>query len=124
MPRMYIAGPLLSGGTLTFEEGLENWKKVINIADKLMQKGWSPYIPHHSLFMWKHIKDTQSRDIPHEEWMQLDSGFISVCTALYFVGHSKGADKELDYANDNGLTIYLAIDDVPNVKPNRCLLDE
>jgi len=114
----------MDGHKLNFEQGVENWKKTCRVAEKLMQKGWSPYVPHHCIYMWKYMKESEKRDIPWEEWMQLDSGFISVCTAMFFMGHSKGADIELDYANDNGLTLYLGIDEVPNVRPDRCLLNE
>lgn len=124
MPRIYIAGPLMNGHTTSAEVGYENAKKVFTIAEQLMQKGWSPYIPHLSIYMWDHIKQTQHRDIPWEEWMQLDSAFINVCQAIFFVGHSKGADRELKYAIDHDLKVYVNIDEVPKVPAARDLLEE
>lgn len=122
MPIIYVAGPLLNGHTLTFDQAKMNWIKTIKVADKLMQKGWTVYIPHHSLFMWDHIKKEEGRDIPWAEWMTQDSGFIKVAQALYFIGHSKGADRELKYALDNDKKIYYKVDDVPKVEPEDCLI--
>jgi hypothetical protein len=124
MPIMYLAGPLLQGHTLTFEEGLENWKKAIEIGEKLMQKGWTVHIPHHSLYMWQHIKTTEGRDIPWKEWMIQDSGMIKVSQAVFFFGHSKGADRELEFALNNDKKVYTKIDDVPKVIPEDCLIRE
>jgi hypothetical protein len=124
MPIMYVAGPLLQGHTLTFEEGKENWKKAVKIADQLMQKGWTVHIPHHSLFMWQHIKETENRDIPWQEWMVQDSGMIQVAQAVFFFGHSKGADRELAYALDNDKKVYTSVADVPKVIPEDCLMRE
>ena len=124
MPRIYIAGPLLHGHTSSDDVGFENMFKTLEIGWKLMQKGWSPYIPHYSMVMYKHLKDKFKIDVPWEKWMEMDSAYITQCTAIYFIGHSKGADIELAWAMDNGLVLYTAIDDVPNVKPDRCLLDE
>jgi hypothetical protein len=121
MPRIYVAGPLLQGHTLTIEEGMENWLKAAVISDKLMQKGWAPYTPHHQIFWQQHLRDHQDREISFERAMQLDSSYISICSALFFIGHSKGADQELKYALDNGLTVYTSIDEVPVVNPENHL---
>jgi len=123
MPIMYIAGPLLNDGKLTYEEAVKNWEKACIVADRLMQKGWSPYVPHHSLFMWKFIKDHQARNIKWEDWMKLDSSFIRSAKALYFIGHSTGADCELKWAIDHGISVYLDIDSVPTVIQDVDLLD-
>ena len=123
MPIIYIAGPLFNHGKLTYEAAKQNWEKTIIIADRLMQKGWSPYVPHHSLFMWKYFKDHQDRDIPWEEWMSLDSSFIREARALYFIGHSTGADRELAWALDHGLAIYFNIDEVATVTPDKDLIE-
>jgi hypothetical protein len=122
MPIIYIAGPLLEGHTLTFEQGKEHWKNTVGIAEKIMQKGWTVYIPHHSLYMWQYIKEENGRDIPWQEWMVQDSGFIQVAQAIYFIGHSKGADRELAYALDNDKKVYMNVDDVPKVTPEDCLI--
>ena len=41
MPLIYLAGPLLNGHTLTFEQAKEHWKKTVLIAERLMKKGWT-----------------------------------------------------------------------------------
>lgn len=120
---MYVAGKLLDGHTLDFEAGKKNWEKSCIVGDRLMQKGWSPYIPHHSLFMHDYIKETQHRDIPWEQWMMLDSSFMLAARALFFISHSKGADRELQMALDTGMQIYTSIDQVPNVIADTQLLD-
>jgi hypothetical protein len=121
MPRIYVAGPLLHGHTRSIEEGIQNWEKTCIVTDQLMQKGWAPFTPHHMIHMQKFLKDHQDREISFERAMQLDSSFISVCSALFFIGHSKGADIELAYALDNGMTVYMNIDEVPIVKPDNYL---
>jgi len=72
--------------------------------------------------MWQHIKETEGRDIPWEEWMVQDSGMIKVAQAVFFFGHSKGADRELDFALKNDKKVYYAVDDVPKVIPEDCLI--
>jgi hypothetical protein len=124
MPRIYVCGPLFNGHTLSWEEGLVNWEKTAIISEKLMQKGWAPYVPHNSYHMSKFISEHQKRDISFERWMQLDSSWISQCSALYFIGHSKGADRELKYALDNGITVYMSLDEVPEVSPDNYLCPE
>ncbi len=124
MPIMYVAGPLVNGGKLTFDQGLENWRKTCKVAERLMQKGWAPYVPHHSIYMWKYVKEELGRDISWEEWMQLDSAFIKQCRALFFIGHSKGADRELKYALDHFIPVFYAIDDVPIVNPEIDLIED
>jgi len=74
MPIMYLSGALLDGHKLTYDEGLKNWEKVIDIAYKIGLKGWTVEIPHHSLFMWDYIKKKHNLDLPHEFWMAQDSG--------------------------------------------------
>jgi len=122
MPIMYIAGELLNAHKLTYEEGIKNWENVVEIAHKITQKGWTAEIPHNSIFMWKYLKDKFGVDLPHEYWMQQDSGKIKVCQALYFVSHSRGADMELQYALDNDMKVYTSIDQVPTVPVEDCLL--
>lgn len=48
--------------------------------------------------------------------MQLDLSIIREwATALYFIGHSRGADRELALAEELGLTIIHDIDEVPDL---------
>ncbi len=108
---------------MSLQAGMENWKKSCIVADRLMQKGWAPYVPHHSIHMWDYIKQTQHRDIPWDQWMKLDEAFLRVSKALYFMGHSKGADRELKWATDRALPVYTSIDQVPIIQ-NSDLLDE
>ena len=122
MPIMYIAGKLLDGHKLGYDEGLKNWEKIIDIAHKIAQKGWTLEIPHHSLFMWQYLKNNHDINLPYEFWMQQDSGKIKVCQALFFVSHSKGADLELQYALDNDMKVYYNINEVPTVPVEDCLL--
>ena len=122
MPKIYVAGPLLNGHTAGDEVGYKNAEKAFYISWQLMQKGWSPYIPHASMYMYVHLRDKEKVDIPWETWMQLDSAFIKSCQAIFFIGHSKGADIELKWANDHDLKLYTHIDQVPTVPPERDLL--
>lgn len=122
LPRIYIAGPLFEGNFDDMNNAMKNWNKGVDIKQKLMQKGWSPYFPHHDLYlhMWQ-VTEKLPR-FSWERWLQLDLDFISVCTALYFFGHSKGADRELKWALDNDLKVYTDINQVPVITEHRGLL--
>ena len=121
---MYIAGKLLDGHKLGYDEGLKNWEKIIDIAHKVSQKGWGTEIPHHSLFTWNYLKKKHGIDLPWKYWMQQDSAKIKVCQALFFASHSQGADIELEYALDNDMKIYYNVDEVPAVPVEDCLLKQ
>ena len=48
-----------------------------------------------------------------EDYIEWDKAWLEFCDALLFLGNSKGANIELEYAKKIGKTIYYNIDDVP-----------
>ena len=93
--RVYIAGPYQHPGPV------ENTRKAILAAERLIAAGHTPYIPHLTLF-WHLVA-------PHEVafWYAHDIEWLRVCDALVRLpGESKGADEEVRIARDMGMPIY------------------
>ena len=101
--RIYIAGPYTKGDVAV------NVNKAIKAADKLIDKGHLPYVPHLT-HLW-HIVSPK----PYDFWMYLDGTIITYWAEaiLRLEGVSLGADNEIDMAKDMHLTIYYDIDDIP-----------
>ena len=124
MPRIYIAGPLFNGDFTDIPKAEQNVERGINIAQQLMQKGWSPYLPHYSLDLHKWQIKYHHPPFSWERWLDLDQDFIEVCQALFFFGHSKGADRELEWALNHDMKVYTGIEQVPNIVKGELLTNE
>ena len=104
---IYLSGPY------TAPDVAMNVRAAHKAALELESKGWLVIIPH--LFHFRHIIDP----MPYEYWMDLDLRFIHICSAWTRFSpelESPGSDRELEEARRCGLTIYLDINQVPNVK--------
>lgn len=102
--RIYVACPL-SIGDVTL-----NVRAGILAGDALARRGHTVFIPALTHF-WHML-------CPHdyEFWMEQDLRWIDVCDALYRVnGESKGADREVAYAQSLGKPVYHSILEVPGV---------
>jgi len=100
--KIYLAGPYTKG-----DVG-QNVHNAIKTADKLVEKGHTPYIPHLTHF-W-HLVSPK----PWEFWCNLDAEFLVLCDALLRIpGESTGADREVKLAQKHGLPVYYNVNDIP-----------
>ena len=115
--RIYIACPYSSSSDNKHDIPRivqRNVDKAIGIGNKLREKGHLVYIPHMSHFM--HIHYSNKKDSGQEYWYDFDNSFIDYwATALFFLGHSIGADRELERAKRLKLKIYRRLKDVPRI---------
>lgn len=94
--RVYVAGPYTKGDVAL------NVREIIEVAEKLIEMGHTPFVPHLT-HLW-HLMSPHH----HEYWMELDTVWLEQCEALVRVpGDSTGADRELAHAADLGLGIYF-----------------
>ena len=104
--RIYIAGPY------THPDPVENTHKAIKVADVLVSLGHNPYIPHLTL-MW-HLVSPK----PVEFWYAYDMAWLKLCEGLLRLpGESSGADKEVAWAEANGIPVYYNIAAIPSPSP-------
>jgi len=101
MIKVYVAGPYTHGDTA------ENVKIAINIADRLLEHGCSPFVPH--LFHFWHLMHEHDYDT----WMNLGTEWLKQCdVVLRLPGFSPGADKEVDIARQYAKHVYFSIDEL------------
>jgi len=101
MIRVYVAGPYSKGDPVI------NVRTAIDAANRLLELGYAPYIPHLTMF-W-HLVYAQ----PYEKWLELDFEWIKQCDILLRLpGESSGADREVVVALENGLDVYYSIEDI------------
>lgn len=103
--RIYIAGPL----TATPESSRErNVAAAMVAAEGLLAKGHYPFIPHLT-----HFYDLLLPGLSYAQYLSWDKAWLDVSDALFFLGHSPGADKELRWAEKRGIPVYHNLQDVP-----------
>jgi len=99
---VYISAPYTKGDVA------QNVKRVLDAADKLLEMGYIPFVPHLTHF-W-HIVSPK----PWEVWLEIDSRFLPFCHKLLRLdGDSEGADREVIQARDLGIPIYYSLEEVP-----------
>ena len=92
--RVYVAGQYTQGDTVS------NVAIAIDIADKLVDKGYAPYVPHLNMF-W-HFQNWHK----YEYWLALDEEWLAQCDAVYrILGESPGADREVVLAARLGIHV-------------------
>ena len=102
--RVYIASAYSKGDVAL------NVREVILAADKLVELGHTPYIPHLTHF-WHIISPKQ-----YQFWLDYDMSFIdNWAEALLRLNNlSAGADKEVERARVLGLPVYYDMEQLPH----------
>lgn len=100
MIKVYIASPYTIGNTA------ENVKAQLDMANELLEHGFSPYVPLLTHFL--HMAHPQ----PDEVWFKLDFDWLLMCDCvLRLPGESAGADREVELARHKGLPVFYGRDD-------------
>jgi len=98
MAVVYISGPFTNGDVV------ENVRSAVMVAEKIVQLGHTPYIPHLSM-LWHMIAPH-----PIEFWYEYDTNFLRKCDCVLRIeGESSGADAEVELAYDLGIPIFYSI---------------
>lgn len=96
--RVFVSAPYSDGDTAV------NVRAAIDAADKLLENGFTPFLPH--LFHFWHLIHPHDR----EEWMKLDMAWLRQCEALIRLpGNSPGADVEEQQAKRWGIPVYGSV---------------
>lgn len=98
-PLVYISGPYTIGVT----DG--HVRKACMVWESLRDEGLcTPVCPHWSFLqavIWP---------LSHEQWIEYDLEILARCDAvLRLPGESKGAELECQYAQQNGIPVFLTL---------------
>ena len=94
--KVYVASPYTLGDVAV------NVKAQMEVANKLMDLGFAPFVPLYSHF--QHMAFPR----PYEDWIKIDKTWVLSCDALYrFGGESKGADGEVELAKSNNIPVFF-----------------
>lgn len=97
MIKIYIASAYTLGDVAI------NVKNQLDIADKLMNNGFAPFVPLFSHF--QHMAHPRH----YTDWIKLDLEWIESCDCvLRLEGESTGADGEVEYAKKLGIPVFFA----------------
>ncbi len=110
---MYVAGPYTpEGGDMhdAVRQAHRNTLRAIDVALQLIEKGHVPFVPHLTHFIHMH----SDKPLPAEFYKRYDMIWLAYCDALFFLGPSEGADRELAWARRNKLIIFKSLDQVPD----------
>jgi hypothetical protein len=105
MIKIYIASPYTIGNKE------ENVKRQIEVANQLMDLKYCPFTPllshyHNSMF-----------ERSYEDWMEIDFEWIKSCDGiLRLEGESRGADAEIEFAKQLGISVFYSIEDLEEYK--------
>ena len=103
MIKVYIAGPYSKGDVAV------NVRNAFEVANKLADLGFAPFIPHYTHF-W-HMMFPR----PYEFWLKLDKQFLPCCDALLRLpGESHGSDTEVDFARSLDIPVFFDIESLVN----------
>ena len=113
--KIYVAGPYTPRDADIHDAvrvAHQNTIKAIKAGIKIIEKGHIPFIPHLTHFI--HLET--ENPLPVEFYYWYDMAWLEHCDALLYLGKSKGADKELEWARQHGLRIFFSIDEIPPYK--------
>lgn len=101
MIKVYVAGPISRGHVAA------NIHRAIQVANQLCDLGFTPYVPHLNHF-WDLVTPR-----PYAFWIKLDKEFLPCCSAVLRIpGESLGADYETTFAEERGIPVFHAIEEL------------
>ena len=99
--RVYIASPYSIGNKI------ENVRYSLEVADRLMGKGFVPYAP-----LLNHFQN-EMFPRPEIDWLNFDISWLCVCNViLRLPGRSSGADQEVGVAKMKNIPIVYSIEEL------------
>lgn len=102
--KIYISGPYTKGDTC------ENTNNAIKIANKILDAGHIPFVPHLAHF-WHTMTPR-----PWQDWMKIDLAFLPSCNILLRLpGESKGADIEVAKAMELNIPVFYSYEELERV---------
>lgn len=94
MLKIYVAAPYSTGNQA------HNVKAAIRMGDFLASHGFAPFIPHLTHF-WDMMYPQA-----YAWWLSYDFEWLKCCGALIRMpGESSGADREVEFALNNGFAV-------------------
>ena len=109
--RVYIAGPISAPAK---HETLENVQKAFDVALEIAKKGHIFYLPHLSVFFDEYAQEKEM-NLSWKYWMAFDKVWLEKCDAMFYIGPSPGANRELEWAKELGMKIFYSLDEVEPV---------
>lgn len=110
--KIYVAGPYTPTGA-DFHDAprmaYHNTRRAILAGIEVIKRGHIPFIPHLTHFI--HLESDEP--LPAEFYYEYDMVWLKCCDALLYLGSSKGADRELEWAKRNGLRVFLSVSEIP-----------
>jgi len=98
-PMIYVAGPIT-------KDPFGCVRKATPVFHALREAGWVPFLPQ-----WSIIQEMID-PVPYEAWLAYDFDMILHCQALLRLpGESPGADREVQFARDNGVPVLFDVQD-------------
>lgn len=102
--KVYIASPYWDDDHFV---RYENVKRQMHIADKLLAEGFLPFWPLHYFFIEQHHHREEV------EWLAISLQWMRSMDALVRLdGDSKGADREVAFAQDINIPVFFGVDDL------------
>ena len=99
--RIYVAGPITKG------DYPQNIRNAIDAGVKLLDLGYSPFIPHLDFVM------LMVHPMSFEYLLEWDKDWLIVCSAvLRLPGESRGADIEEAFAQENAIPVYYSLSEL------------
>jgi hypothetical protein len=115
--RIYVAGPYTADDPSLVEKNVEH---AIDAGVEVYKKGHIPFIPHLTHFVDIRTKQT-GKVIRYEEYLLWDRSWLDKVDALLYLGKSRGADMELEYARSKGKMVFTSLDDIPDAGQSKGL---
>mgnify|MGYP001591394878 CR=1 FL=1 len=91
---VYVAGPYTNGDSVL------NVRAVCAAAERIIAAGHVPFVPH-LYHLWHLIAPKE-----YQYWLDLDRAWLRKCEVMVRLpGHSPGADKEAEWAKEEGIAV-------------------
>ena len=102
---IYVAGPLTSSNPIILKKNINVAKKI---GEEILRKGHFPYVPHTHFHNWD-IDLLEHYSIFYLHGIEIIRRWAD---AIFFIGPSKGANRELKIAKDLGLIIFTNLSQI------------
>jgi len=110
--KVYIAAPYSAETPELIEANVD---KVLAVAVRLTEKGYSVFVPHLT-----HHVDLKAKemgiDIPHDEWVRLDLEWLANCDAMLVLDLSPGVRREIQFAKRHSIPLCDSLDQLDILK--------